>query len=66
MYHEDIFYPFLPMFSTFDGKMVNVVENAECFSSRVEAKSLHLKYDHFYTMFPNYCEKYCGEISLTR
>ena len=31
MYHEDIFYPFLPMFSTFDGKMVNVVENAECF-----------------------------------
>ena len=32
MYHEDIFYPFLPMFSTFDGKMVNVVENAECFS----------------------------------
>ena len=33
MYHEDIFYPFLPMFSTFDGKMVNVVENAECFAS---------------------------------
>ena len=32
MYHEDIFCPFLPMFSTFDGKMVNVVENAECFS----------------------------------
>ena len=31
MYHEDIFYPFSPMFSTFDGKMVNVVENAECF-----------------------------------
>ena len=29
--HEGIFYPFLPMFSTFDGKMVNVVENAECF-----------------------------------
>ena len=33
MYHEDIFCPFLPMFSTFDGKMVNVVENAECFTS---------------------------------
>ena len=33
MYHEDIFYPFLPMFSTFDGKMVNVVENADCFCS---------------------------------
>ena len=31
MYHEDIFYPFLHMFSTFDRKMVNVVENAECF-----------------------------------
>ena len=31
MYHEDIFYPFLPIFSTFDGKLVNVVENAECF-----------------------------------
>ena len=32
MYHEDIFYPFSPpMFSTFDGKMVNVVENADCF-----------------------------------
>ena len=31
MYHEDIFHPFLPMFSTFDVKMVNVVENAECF-----------------------------------
>ena len=31
MYHEDIFYPILPMFSTFDGKMVIVVENAECF-----------------------------------
>ena len=31
MYHEDIFYPFLHMFSTFDKKMVNVVENAECF-----------------------------------
>ena len=33
MYHEDIFYPFLPMSSTFDVKMVNVVENAECFGS---------------------------------
>ena len=33
MYHEDIFYPFKPMFSTFDGKMVNVVENAECFTT---------------------------------
>ena len=32
IYHEGIFYPFLPMFSTFDVKMVNVVENAECFS----------------------------------
>ena len=31
MYHEDIFYPFLHMFSTFDRKMENVVENAECF-----------------------------------
>ena len=31
MYHEDIFYPFLPIFSTFDGKLVNVVENADCF-----------------------------------
>ena len=31
MYHEDIVYPILPMFSTFDWKMVNVVENAECF-----------------------------------
>ena len=31
MYPEDIFYPLSPMFSTFDGKMVNVVENAECF-----------------------------------
>ena len=31
MYHEDIFYPFLPIFSTFDGKMVSVVENADCF-----------------------------------
>ena len=36
MYHEDIFYPFLPMFSTFDGKMVNVVENAECFPRRTK------------------------------
>ena len=33
MYHENFFCPFLPMFSIFDGKMVNVVENAECFSS---------------------------------
>ena len=33
MYHEDIFYPFLHMFSTFDRKMENVVENAECFYS---------------------------------
>ena len=31
MNHEHIVYPFLPMFSPFDGKMVNVVENAECF-----------------------------------
>ena len=31
MYHENILNPFLPIFSTFDGKLVNVVENADCF-----------------------------------
>ena len=30
---QTFFTPFLPMFSTFDGKMVNVVENADCFWS---------------------------------
>ena len=32
---KTFFYRFLPMFSTLDGKMVNVVENADCFSRRL-------------------------------
>ena len=51
MYHEDIFCPFLPMFSTFDGKMVNVVENAECFSSCDDGWENYLNFSSPVTTF---------------
>ena len=50
MYPEDIFYPLSPMFSTFDGKMVNVVENAECFSRRTS----HLRFMDYFSAYAIY------------
>ena len=46
MYPEDIFYPLSPMFSTFDGKMVNVVENAECFN-RMQSQQVEVEIFYF-------------------